>query len=63
MKKGFSCKSDNLHLNRIATASVFAIRFKCKSFLPAGKTWLPKNPLRAGKRPGQTENTEARDGG
>ena len=50
MKKGFSCKSDNLHLNRIATASVFAIRFKCKSFLPAGKTWLPKNPLSAGKR-------------
>ena len=32
----FSVKSDNLHLNRIATASAFAIRFKCKSFPLAG---------------------------
>jgi hypothetical protein len=88
MKKSFSFKSDNFHLNRRATAPAFAIRFKCKSFLPAGKTpatgngrrpvgerpsfdlwllekkgrdqrrrvgnrttWLPKNPLKAGKRP------------
>jgi hypothetical protein len=40
------------HLNRIATASAFAIRFKCKGFLPAGKTRATGNGRRpAGERP------------
>jgi hypothetical protein len=32
---GFSFKSDNLHLNRIATAPAFALRFNCEGSTPS----------------------------
>jgi hypothetical protein len=53
MKKDFSLKSDNLHLNRRAAMPAFALRFNCKGSTPGvgnRATWLPKTPLRAGKR-------------